>query len=186
MAKSLFGRRFAPENLCLIRLTDGRSRTPTTTITTGRQGNGATRQQDNPQMAPVKPICGNQIKVALQEARKNPSARGVVDSIKIKLAALLVANFVIIRCQFRVAVCVCVLRHVCPDDKMPNSTNNSHTSTRAEAGEETGAGCSWLVSCWKINNQARPVLAAPPPGSTSSAAAGFTPTRPDRKPAAIT
>lgn len=75
---------------------------------TGRQGNGATGQQDNPQMAPVKPICGNQIKVALQEARKNPSARGVVDSIKIKLAALLVANFVIIRCQFRVAVCVCV------------------------------------------------------------------------------
>lgn len=76
--------------------------------TTGQQGAG---QQGNPKMAPVKRICGNQIKVAPQGRGRR--AGGVVDSIKIKLAALLVANFVIIRCQCRVAVCVCLFCGTC-------------------------------------------------------------------------
>lgn len=85
----------------------------------------------NPQMAPAKRICGNQIKVAPQQQES------VVEGIKIKLAPLLVANFVIICCQLPlpvyafVCVCVCALWHVYIDDKTSDSTNNSHTSTRA-------------------------------------------------------
>lgn len=57
-------------------------------------------------MAPAKRICGNQIKVAPQQLES------VVEGIKIKLAPLLVANFVIICCQLPLpeyeCVCVCV------------------------------------------------------------------------------
>lgn len=60
-------------------------------------------------MAPAKRICGNQIKVAPQQEES------VVEGIKIKLAPLLVANFVIICCQLPLPVyaCVCVFWGTC-------------------------------------------------------------------------